>query len=715
MIYLDNFKEHCNDCPSFVKLWDEYCTSDEIDPEELKSILVLAKKSPFVDLFGTYVEKIVSRWEELDESKEKDDIFRLIVDIQSTNREDFRSYVLDYLQKKYGQDREVNERIRLIGLRGKGGFRGSISHFELLMHMQPGNFVFHKGGWGIGKILEVSAVREQISIEFENVAGIKELSFVSAFHTLQPIAKDHFLSQRFENPDLLEQKARDKPVEVIHSLLHDLGPKTAAAIKEELSGWVIPEEEWSKWWQYARGKVKKDLRISYPDNSQGSFKLEKDHSYEERFLKQISGIADIDKLICSIYYFLRDLPLILKNDDSVVLVESNINEVLNRDDINDGQRFQLYLLLEGISKNEKKSSDSVAIVEHSSNLNDLVDSISILAFKKKVFVIARKVRSDWERIFLDSLFIVSQYQLREFLFQELDNSDAASDLEKKMDGLLENPHLCPDGLVWYFQKLARVGKIRSIDADKKRKLFEAFFMVLNLIENIEENRELVKKMHEILKSNRYEIVRFMMEGLSLEIVQELLLLASKCRSLGDHDLKIFYSLAEVVYPGIAQLDWVDHSEEPEIIWSTEEAYERVLRRVAQISEIEIPSNAKEIEIARSYGDLRENSEFKAALEKRGHLQSELNSLRNQMRQMRILSRNDISIDRVGVGSVVHLTNDKGKVLTYTILGPWDAEPSKGIISLQSRLAQEMVGLLVGDSFTSQGEKLIITAIESYIK
>ena len=57
-------------------------------------------------------------------------------------------------------------------------------------------------------------------------------------------------------------EGKDDPDVLIRVLLKDLGPKTAQEIKDELCELVIPEKDWSKWWQAARAKIKKDTHRS---------------------------------------------------------------------------------------------------------------------------------------------------------------------------------------------------------------------------------------------------------------------------------------------------------------------------------------------------------------------------------------------------------------------------------------------------------------------
>jgi transcription elongation GreA/GreB family factor len=155
-------------------------------------------------------------------------------------------------------------------------------------------------------------------------------------------------------------------------------------------------------------------------------------------------------------------------------------------------------------------------------------------------------------------------------------------------------------------------------------------------------------------------------------------------------------------------------EEASILWTTKEGFLKLQARIQQIATVETVENAKEIEVARSHGDLRENAEFKAALERRDRLQSELKFLSDQMNKTRIITEADVNTDKVGVGCIVTCENKQGKSVTYTLLGPWDADPDKNILAFQSKLAQAMRGHSVGDSFSFQSDELVITSIKSYL-
>ncbi len=715
MAYLKDFQNQISnrDYTAFVRLWEEYCVGDEVDPLELKAILVSVKGCEFAESFGKHVEKIIPIWEEIPEGDQKDEIFKLIIDLETTNNEPLYDYVMEYFKKKYGNQADFVEKIRLIGFRNKNKVQGSVSSFELLNHMKKGNFVFHAGGWGIGEIIDVSMLREQLAVEFEYVSGKKDISFTNAFKTLIPIPSSHFWARRFSDFEQLEKEAKENPVEVIRLLLQDLGPKTAPEIKDELCEWVIPKEEWTKWWQNARAKLKKDIKIESPDGARSVFALkEQAISHEERLRKALEEDVDVEKLIVTIHPFVRDFSETLKKVEFKNFLEAKIQGKLEASDLTEIQILELHLLLEELS-GDKFYGFTQEIIKNCKNLEAVVQSTEILAFKKRILVIARKSRADWKDLFLNLLLTVDQNPIRDYLFNELFNLKTEAELKNKLGELLIHFSLYPRAFVWYFQKITTRRNVPYSDKEGRSLFFESFFMLLNHIESVPSYRELVKKMPLILTKDRYAVMRALIQEMSIDTVQELLLLASKCRSFSDHDMKIFHSLAEIVHPSLAKMrKKQENISEDYVIWTTEKGYAKIKDRIELIGTVETIKNSEEIKEARSHGDLRENPAFKAALEKQEHLQSELKMLSDQLSWARILSKADINTEEVGVGCVVECKNNKGNTRFYTLLGPWDADPDKGILSLQSKLAQEMKGLPVNGKFNFQGEELTIVKITS---
>ena len=691
---------------------------EEVDGEELSSVLKSMKASEIAQPFGRHVEKILNLWGKIEEEDLKNEIIKLILDLQTSNSPSLAALTLDHLTAQFGQDPYFNDKIRLIGLKKGENFQGALSNYELLTHMKKGNYVFHLGGWGVGEVIDISFLREQLAIEFDYVPGERDLSFQNAFKMLLPISSEHFLAQRFGNPEALEDRAKKEPVEVIHILLRDLGPSTASEIREELRGSVIPEKEWGRWWQMTRAKIKKSTKISMPKDSGKPLVLrEVEVTHEERLRKALEKTSDVGALIHLIYTFLRDFPQVLKNKDLRVVLREYIENAISSKELTDAQELQLHFLMEDL-QDKKEYVPSKELIKRFASPEDVVSSIKIMAFKKRMLVILHALRDDWEESFLNLLLSLDQNFLRDYVLTELLHAKKEGEVMKKLDELLVFPTRFPSVVLWYFQKIMKSSHIPYADQEGRNRFFESFLILLSSLEQIPGNRELIKKMLKFLTAGRYSNVRKIFQKAPKPMVQEFLLLSTKCHSLSDHDIKIFHSLAEIVHPSLAKLG-KKYSEEEEgtddVIWATEKGYQKIQERLRHLAGFETIENAKEIEVACSHGDLRENAEFKAAIEKRSRLQSEMKLLSAQLNKARIITQRDIATDIVGVGVMVDCQGEDGSKETYTLLGPWEADPDKHILSFQSKLAQSLIGRRVGDTVSIQGKNMTISNLRNYFE
>jgi len=720
MGYLEDFQVQINqrDFSKFLQLWEEYSKSDQIEAEEFIELLKMIKLSEFSKLFGQLVETALPLWQMVENQDDSYTLLKYLIDLQVTNTQILGDLSLEAIKQRYGNQAEFHDRLRLVGLRPRDNFQGALSNYDLLAHVSKGHFVFHAGGWGTGEIMENSFVREQLSIEFENVPGRKHITYTNAFKMLTPLPSTHFLARRFADADNLESQAKENPAEVIKLLLADLGPMSAQEIKTEMCERVIPEKEWTKWWQGARAKIKKDPMIDSPEGSKGEFRLRKVAAmHEDRFSEILKKASSVDEILQISYNFIRDFPNILKKEEIKQTLYDTLAGICKDPKVTPSQELQALSLLDShfpVKEGDTTLKDCILQLQ---DIETVINKIQIITIKKKLFTLIREVRSDWQELFLHFLIATGQATLKDYLLKELNKGDSKKILMNELKALLQQPDRHPELFMWYFNKLVAQEDKDLPFADKKGQLafFESFFILYSLIENKPEYRDLVKKMYTFISDKRFAVVRKLFEGTTLEYIKECLLLISKCQTLPDHDIKILRSLAEVVHPTLAAAKPSKYSSDMNIFWTTEAGYLRTQERAQKIGTVEIVENAREVEAARALGDLRENSEYKFALEKRSRLQRELKTLSDQLKHARLITPRDISSDEVGIGNVVELMNLKNQnKITYTILGPWEADVDAGILSTQSKFVQAMYGLKEGDTFQFRDDEFKIISIKSYL-
>ena len=106
---------------------------------------------------------------------------------------------------------------------------------------------------------------------------------------------------------------------------------------------------------------------------------------------------------------------------------------------------------------------------------------------------------------------------------------------------------------------------------------------------------------------------------------------------------------------------------------------------------------REIKKAVEYGDLRENAEYKAALERQEILTSRTRQLRERLHEIESIDLSKIPNDRVAYGSVVELYDpDKDETVTYRLVTPEESNPAQGFISTVSPIGRSLMGKEEGD-------------------
>lgn len=136
---------------------------------------------------------------------------------------------------------------------------------------------------------------------------------------------------------------------------------------------------------------------------------------------------------------------------------------------------------------------------------------------------------------------------------------------------------------------------------------------------------------------------------------------------------------------------------PERIPMTANGRARLVEELARLKTAERSKIVREIEAARSHGDLSENAEYHAAKERQGQLEAKIRLLEDQVARAEVLDPAKIDLSRVTFGLVVRVFDGSSeKELRYRIVGETESDVGKGHISVNSPIAQALIGKSVGD-------------------
>ena len=122
---------------------------------------------------------------------------------------------------------------------------------------------------------------------------------------------------------------------------------------------------------------------------------------------------------------------------------------------------------------------------------------------------------------------------------------------------------------------------------------------------------------------------------------------------------------------------------------------------------------KRIKIARSFGDLSENSEYESAKDEQSFVEGRIKEIDNMLNHAEIIDNENVDVDEVSVGKSVTFQEEDDDPETYQIVGAAEADPLNGKISNESPIAKGLVGHKKGErvTVTTPGGEMTVTIID----
>lgn len=129
----------------------------------------------------------------------------------------------------------------------------------------------------------------------------------------------------------------------------------------------------------------------------------------------------------------------------------------------------------------------------------------------------------------------------------------------------------------------------------------------------------------------------------------------------------------------------------------EATFKKLSQELEHLKNVERGVIAKVIDEARELGDLKENAEYHAAKEKQGLMEARITELQDVVGRAQVVDPSKLPHARVSFGSTVVLTDHAtDEEVKYTIVGAYESDPSKRLISIQSPMARALIGKEEGE-------------------
>lgn len=133
------------------------------------------------------------------------------------------------------------------------------------------------------------------------------------------------------------------------------------------------------------------------------------------------------------------------------------------------------------------------------------------------------------------------------------------------------------------------------------------------------------------------------------------------------------------------------------VFLTEDGLKKLESELEELKTVRRKEIAEKIKQALSFGDISENSEYDQAKNEQAQLEDRISKLEMMLRNAKIIDKDDISTDKVSIGSKVLVKDlEYDEEMEYTIVGSAEADPYNGKISNESPVGKALLGRKSGD-------------------
>lgn len=130
---------------------------------------------------------------------------------------------------------------------------------------------------------------------------------------------------------------------------------------------------------------------------------------------------------------------------------------------------------------------------------------------------------------------------------------------------------------------------------------------------------------------------------------------------------------------------------------TPDGYSKLYDELSYLKSVERPSIINAIAEARAHGDLSENAEYSSAREKQGFIEAKIADLESRIARAEVIEIKGLTGNQIKFGAIVSLLNEENDTeVKYQIVGEYEADLTKGLISISSPLAKALLGKSVGN-------------------
>jgi len=565
-------------------------------------------------------------------------------------------------------------------------------HIEALVELTTSGFCMHRS-WGFGRIKTVDTVFARFTIDFPNKAGhTMDLAF--AAESLRPIPKDHVLARKAADLETLRQMAATNHLELVKLVLNSFGGK---ATVDQIQQVLVPDvirDDWKKWWEAAKRELRKDGHFQVPlKKTEPIVYQAKEVSLQDRLVQEFRAAKGLKARLVVAGELLKSAHDLADKQAAGTEVIAALNS-----EIPSYQRTQPAVALEAIFVRDdirdmagltpaEGELQAQAIWSQDLKLGPLMEGLPAAKHRRALESFKAANPEHWTDSLRNALNSISAKLCREFAGL-LIHEGKIEQLKETVARLISQHTASSELLLW----LAKDRNDSFADVLGP----EVFRAMLTAMERDQFNERRSNRLRDFILDDQ-ELLVELIGSADLEVIKDLTRALQLSPSFDDMDKRSLLARIVKSYPAIQSLISGEQSQKESNLIVSWESLERRKNEYHELVEKKIPANSREIAVARSYGDLRENHEYKAAKEMQKLLMRRKGELENQLVRARGTDFANPRTDVVSIGTIVNATDlATNQAQHFMVLGAWDSDPEKGLVSYLSPIAQSLLNRKVGD-------------------
>ena len=549
-------------------------------------------------------------------------------------------------------------------------------------HYQPGAVCRHRS-WGVGQIATRDEALGSLLIDFRSKKG-HSMEFEYASQTLKVLAEDHFEARIFKSPQAVKEQAGKEPGELIKQAVQQLGREaTTARLEEAFVPHLFAPPEWKKFWEAAKRAMRKDPRFVIPTKRTDAIQYlesapaSKGDGMEE--LKEAVGVKKVIEVLEKLQKSQDAASLKSKAEEIFRLVDAAGQKVPKSQP---GQVAELALA-------RAEFAGAIGLPAEPNRLANVVETLSAGKQPRFVELMAELLGERWTELF-NALLPRASGRLMDAIHAKFKKAGRGAEMEGAIDRLLRERQVHPDTVVWLCRN--RSGDFQKIGGP---------FLFLTALAVLEKeqlaDRWRASRLHDLLLEDK-ELIRDLLAASAPEEMRDITRAALASTAFEELDKRSLMGALVKLHPHISSMvageNKTSTTESLVVSW---ESLEKRKKELEEIVNKKIPANSKDIAVARSYGDLRENHEFKAAKEMQAVLMRRKAELESMIVSAQGTDFSGVKGDVVDIGTITEIQEEGGAPRKLTILGAWDSDPENGVISYQTAVGQALLKKKPGDA------------------